>query len=82
MLTKLRLKNFKAWKDTGAIRLAPLTGNLLRCRRRIPTSHLSRRRRIQNGSAGLPRFSDTASMWSFFALPTFSAFARISWTHE
>ena len=25
MLTKLHLKNFKAWKDTGAIRLAPLT---------------------------------------------------------
>ncbi|OYV75209.1 MAG: hypothetical protein B7Z66_13725 [Chromatiales bacterium 21-64-14] len=25
MLTKLRLKNFKAWKDTGDIRLAPLT---------------------------------------------------------
>ena len=25
MLTKLRMKNFKAWKDTGDIRLAPLT---------------------------------------------------------
>jgi predicted ATPase len=25
MLTELRIKNFKAWKDTGAIRLAPLT---------------------------------------------------------
>jgi len=25
MLTKLRLKNFKAWKDSGDIRLAPLT---------------------------------------------------------
>jgi predicted ATPase len=25
MLTKLHLKNFKAWKDTGPIRLAPLT---------------------------------------------------------
>lgn len=25
MLTSLRIKNFKAWKDTGAIRLAPLT---------------------------------------------------------
>ena len=25
MLTKLRLKNFKAWKDTGDVRLAPLT---------------------------------------------------------
>ncbi|MFO0726481.1 MAG: DUF3696 domain-containing protein [Myxococcota bacterium] len=25
MLTKLRIKNFKAWKDTGEIRLAPLT---------------------------------------------------------
>lgn len=25
MLTKLRIKNFKAWKDTGSIRLAPLT---------------------------------------------------------
>lgn len=25
MLTKLRIKNFKAWKDTGAVRLAPLT---------------------------------------------------------
>lgn len=25
MLTKLRIKNFKAWKDTGQIRLAPLT---------------------------------------------------------
>ncbi|MDO9022925.1 MAG: DUF3696 domain-containing protein [Deltaproteobacteria bacterium] len=25
MLTKLRIKNFKAWKDTGDIRLAPLT---------------------------------------------------------
>ncbi|MFZ2209625.1 MAG: hypothetical protein WAV22_13240 [Porticoccaceae bacterium] len=25
MLTELRLKNFKAWKDTGSIRLAPLT---------------------------------------------------------
>jgi predicted ATPase len=25
MLTKLHLKNFKAWKDTGLIRLAPLT---------------------------------------------------------
>lgn len=25
MLTKLRIKNFKAWKDTGDIRMAPLT---------------------------------------------------------
>ena len=25
MLTKLHLRNFKAWKDTGPIRLAPLT---------------------------------------------------------
>lgn len=25
MLTSLRLKNFKAWKDTGQVRLAPLT---------------------------------------------------------
>jgi len=25
MLTHLRIKNFKAWKDTGSIRLAPLT---------------------------------------------------------
>lgn len=25
MLTSLRIENFKAWKDTGAIRLAPLT---------------------------------------------------------
>lgn len=25
MLTEIRLKNFKAWKDTGAVRLAPLT---------------------------------------------------------
>jgi predicted ATPase len=25
MLTRLRIKNFKAWKDTGEIRLAPLT---------------------------------------------------------
>ena len=25
MLTKLRIKNFKAWKDSGDIRLAPLT---------------------------------------------------------
>ncbi|MFM8901421.1 MAG: DUF3696 domain-containing protein [Burkholderiales bacterium] len=25
MLTELRIKNFKAWKDTGAIRMAPLT---------------------------------------------------------
>lgn len=25
MLTKLRIKNFKAWKDTREIRLAPLT---------------------------------------------------------
>jgi predicted ATPase len=25
MLTKLRIKNFKGWKDTGEIRLAPLT---------------------------------------------------------
>jgi predicted ATPase len=25
MLTKLRIENFKAWKDTGQIRLAPLT---------------------------------------------------------
>lgn len=25
MLTKLRIKNFKAWRDTGDIRLAPLT---------------------------------------------------------
>jgi len=25
MLTKLHLRNFKAWKDTGSIRLAPLT---------------------------------------------------------
>lgn len=25
MLTKLRIQNFKAWKDTGEIRLAPLT---------------------------------------------------------
>jgi AAA15 family ATPase/GTPase len=26
MLTKMRLKNFKSWEDTGEIRLAPLTG--------------------------------------------------------
>lgn len=25
MLTELRIKNFKAWKDTGSLRLAPLT---------------------------------------------------------
>ena len=25
MLTRLRFKNFKAWKDSGDIRLAPLT---------------------------------------------------------
>ncbi|MGH8122615.1 MAG: DUF3696 domain-containing protein [Rudaea sp.] len=25
MLTELRIKNFKAWKDTGSVRLAPLT---------------------------------------------------------
>ena len=25
MLTHLHIKNFKAWKDTGLIRLAPLT---------------------------------------------------------
>ena len=25
MLTELRLKNFKAWRDTGPMRLAPLT---------------------------------------------------------
>jgi predicted ATPase len=25
MLTSLHIKNFKAWKDTGSIRLAPLT---------------------------------------------------------
>src|SRR5690625_5053492 len=25
MLTRLRIKNFKAWKDTGPLRLAPLT---------------------------------------------------------
>lgn len=25
MLTELQIKNFKAWKDTGAVRLAPLT---------------------------------------------------------
>ena len=25
MLTKLHLKNFKAWKDTASIGLAPLT---------------------------------------------------------
>ena len=25
MLTHLHIKNFKAWKDTGPIRLAPLT---------------------------------------------------------
>ena len=25
MLTSLRIKNFKAWRDTGPIRLAPLT---------------------------------------------------------
>jgi predicted ATPase len=25
MLTRLRIKNFKAWKDTGEVRLAPLT---------------------------------------------------------
>jgi Predicted ATPases len=25
MLTSLRIQNFKAWKDTGTIRLAPLT---------------------------------------------------------
>ena len=25
MLTSLRVKNFKAWKDTGPVRLAPLT---------------------------------------------------------
>src|SRR5688500_10276274 len=25
MLTHLRIKNFKAWKDTGDIRVAPLT---------------------------------------------------------
>ena len=26
MLTQLRFQNFKSWKDTGAIRMAPLTG--------------------------------------------------------
>ena len=25
MLTNLRIKNFKAWKDTGEVRLAPIT---------------------------------------------------------
>ena len=25
MLTSLRIKNFKAWRDTGHVRLAPLT---------------------------------------------------------
>jgi AAA15 family ATPase/GTPase len=25
MLTSLRIRNFKAWKDTGEVRLAPLT---------------------------------------------------------
>ena len=25
MLTKLRIKNFKAWKDSGELRMAPLT---------------------------------------------------------
>ena len=25
MLTKLRIKNFKAWNDTGDVRIAPLT---------------------------------------------------------
>lgn len=25
MLTELRIKNFKAWKDTGSVRMAPLT---------------------------------------------------------
>lgn len=25
MLTSLRIQNFKAWKDTGSVRLAPLT---------------------------------------------------------
>ena len=25
MLTELSIKNFKAWRDTGAIRLAPIT---------------------------------------------------------
>ena len=25
MLTRLRIRNFKAWKDTGAVRMAPLT---------------------------------------------------------
>ena len=25
MLTSLRIQNFKAWKDTGTLRLAPLT---------------------------------------------------------
>lgn len=26
MLTEMRLKNFKSWKDTGSMRLAPITG--------------------------------------------------------
>jgi AAA15 family ATPase/GTPase len=25
MLTKLRIQNFKSWRDTGSIRLAPIT---------------------------------------------------------
>lgn len=26
MLTRMRLENFKSWRDTGSIRLAPITG--------------------------------------------------------
>jgi AAA15 family ATPase/GTPase len=26
MITRLRAENFKSWKDTGELRLAPLTG--------------------------------------------------------
>ena len=26
MITELRTQNFKSWKDTGALRFAPLTG--------------------------------------------------------
>ena len=26
MITELRAENFKSWKDTGALRFAPLTG--------------------------------------------------------
>lgn len=62
MLTKLHLRNFKAWKDTGPIRLAPLTvifgansagksslGHLLLALKQTAASPIDRKRALHLG---------------------------------